>query len=132
MLTTLGGAIKARLEGLEVFKAVDQGFSQRAISTPPSAVFFLSSDEEKVNTPYITRTLTWEIALLVSYLDPVKGLAQMNGLVDAVRPAFIHWLPVPAGCLPTAVPTVRYERVEDTLLIYTVRVTMQAVPGKIV
>jgi len=131
MLTILGDAIKARLETLAVFKAVDQGFSQRVLKSPPSAVFFLSSDEEKVNTPYITRTLTWEIALLVSYLDPVKGLAQMNDLIDAVRPAFVQWLPVSAGCLPTLVPMVRYEGVEDTLLIYTVRVTMQAIPEKV-
>ena len=131
MLTTLGDAIKARLEGLGVFKVVEQGFSKRALQSPPSAVFFLSADEEAANTPYVTRKLTWEIALLASYLDPVKGLAQMNDLVDAVRPAFIHWLPVPAGCLPTAAPMIRYEGVEDTLLIYTVRVTMQAFPKKI-
>lgn len=131
MLTTIGAAIKARLESLGVFKVVEQGFSRRAISSPPSAVFFLGSDDEVVNTPYVTRKLTWEIALLVSYLDTAKGLAEMNVLIDAVRPALIGWQPVAAGCLPTASPSIRYEGVEDTLLIYTIRVTMQVVPEKI-
>jgi len=130
MLKTLGEAIKARLEGLEVFKAVEQGFSKRALQSPPSAVFFLYDDEEVANKP-VTRKLTWEIALLVSYLDQVKGQALMHDLIDTVRPAFIGWLPVTAGCLPTAAPRFRYEGVEDTLLIYTGRVTMQVVPEKI-
>ncbi len=131
MLTTIGNAIKTRLEGLGTFKVVERGFSKRALQSPPSAVFFLADDERVTDSPYFTRQLTWEIALLVSYLDPVIGQATMDGLVDAVRPAFSNWLPVPAGCLPAAVPRIRYEGVEDSLLIYTVRVTMQVVPEMI-
>lgn len=132
MLTILSDAIKARLEGLGLLKVVEKGFSKRALQSPPSAVFFLLDDERMTDSPYSMRLLTWEIALLVSYLDPVKGQAFMDDLIDAVRAAFSDWLPVPAGCLPSAVPRIRYEGVEDTLLIYTARVTMQAVPGKIV
>lgn len=132
MLTTIGEAIKTRLEGLGVFKAVEQGFTQRVLKSPPSAVFFLLDDEEVTNTPYATRKLTWEIALLVSYLDKGQGQALMHDLIDKVRPAFIGWLPVTAGCLPTAMPRFRYEGVEETLLIYTGRVTMQVVPEMIV
>lgn len=132
MLTILGDAIKARLEGLGLFKVVEKGFSKRALQSPPSAVFFLLDDERVTDSPYSMRQLTWEIALLVSYLDPVKGQAFMDDLIDAVRATFSDWLPVSAGCLPSAVPRIRYEGVEDTLLIYTARVTMQAVPGKIV
>lgn len=129
MLTIIGEAIKARLEGLGLFKVVEKGFSKRALQSPPSAVFFLYSDEVATDTPSATRRLTWEVALLVSYLDPVKGQAAMDGLIDAFRPAFTNWRPVPVGCLPASVPRIRYEGVEDTLLIYTARITMDVFPA---
>lgn len=131
MLTTIGDAIKDRLEGLAVFKVVEKGFSKRALSSPPSAVYFLADDERVTDSPYPTRLLTWEIALLASYLDPAKGQAVMDELIDAVRPAFSNWLAVNPGCLPAMVPKIRFEGVEDTLLIYTARVSMQVVPEKI-
>lgn len=131
MLKVIGDAIQARLEGLGMFKAVERGFSKRALQSPPSAVFFLYDDEQVTDSPYAMRKLTYEIALLASYIDPVKGQAMMDALVDSVRPAFIEWLPVTPGCLPASVTRIRYEGVEDTLLIYTIRVTMQVVPEKI-
>lgn len=131
MLKVIGDAIQARLEGLGMFKAVERGFSKRALQSPPSAVFFLYDDEQVTDSPYAMRKLTYEIALLASYIDPVKGQALMDALVDGVRPAFTDWLPVTPGCLPVSVTRIRYEGVEDTLLIYTIRVTMQVVPEKI-
>ncbi|ADW18572.1 hypothetical protein Despr_2433 [Desulfobulbus propionicus DSM 2032] len=131
MLATIGNAIQARLEGLDAFKAVERGFSKRALQSPPSAVFFLYDDEQVTDSPYAMRRLTWEIALLVSYLDPVKGQALMDDLVDQVRPALTDWRPAAQGCLPSTVTRIRYEGVEEALLIYTVRVTMQVVPEKI-
>lgn len=131
MLKVIGDAIQARLEGLGMFKAVERGFSKRALQSPPSAVFFLYDDEQVTDSPYAMRKLTYEIALLASYIDPVKGQALMDELIDGVRPAFTEWLPVTPGCLPVSVTRIRYEGVEDTLLIYTIRVTMQVVPEKI-
>jgi len=131
MLATIGGAIKARLEGLAVFNVVEKGFSKRALSSPPSAVYFLVNDEMATDTPSPTRRLTWEVALLVSYLDPVKGQATMDGLIDAVRPAFTKWIAVPVGCLPASVPRIRFEGTEDTLLIYSARITMDVFPAAI-
>lgn len=131
MLTTIGNAIKARLEGLGVFKVVERGFSKRALQSPPSAVFFLADDEEVVDDPAVTRRLVYEVALLVSYLDPAKGQEQMEAIIDAVRPQFVQWDPVGKGCEPAKVPRIRYEGVEDTLLIYSARITMEVYPQTI-
>lgn len=129
MLTTLGDAIKARLEGLGVFKVVEKGFSKRALQSPPSAVFFLDSDAIATDTPSPTRRLTWEVALLASYIDPVKGQAAMDEMLDAVRPAFTRWVAVPVGCLPSSIPRISFEGAEDTLLIYSVQITMDVFPA---
>lgn len=131
MLNTIGEAIKARLEGLGKFNVVEKGFSKRALQSPPSAVFFLVENERVADSPYMTRLLTWEIALLAGYLDPVKGQTLMDDLVDTITPAFTGWLAVTSGCFPATVPRIRYEGVEDSLLIYTARVTMQVVPENI-
>ena len=131
MLTTIGNAIKARLEGLGTFKVVERGFSKRALQSPPSAVFFLADDEEVVDDPEVTRRLIYEVALLVSYLDPAKGQEQMEAIIDAVRPQFVQWEPVEKGCEPAKVPRIRYEGVEDTLLIYSARITMEVYPQTI-
>ena len=131
MLTILGDAIKVRLEGLGIFKVVEQGFSQRVLKSPPSAVFFLAEDRRVKDSPYVMRLLAWDIALLVSFIDPSKAQPQMNDLIDAVRAAFSVWIPSVAGSKPTEVEIVRFEAVEDTLLIYTVRVTMEVIPEMI-
>ena len=131
MLATIAAAIKTRLDGLGAFKVVERGFSKRALQSPPSAVFFLAEDTMRSDKPSPTRTLTWDIALLVSYLDPVKGQETMETLIDLVRPAFTDWRPVAAGCLPSSVPHVRFEANEDTLLVYSVRVTMDVFPNTI-
>jgi hypothetical protein len=131
MLGTIAAAITARLEGLTVFKVVERGFSKRALQSPPSAVFYLAEDQIRTDKPSPTRTLAWDIALLVSYLDPVRGQETMETLIDLVRPAFTNWRPVAAGCLPASVPHIRFEANEDTLLVYSVRVTMDVFPNTI-
>jgi len=131
MLATIGDAIKARLEGLNLFKAVENGFSKRALQSPPSAVFFLSSDTIATDTPSPTRRLIWEVVFLVSYIDPVKGQGTMNEILDAVRPAFTRWQAVPVGCLPSSVPRIRFEGTEETLLIYSAQITMDVFPETI-
>ena len=129
MLATIAAAIKTRLEDLGQFKVVERGFSKRALQSPPSAVFFLAEDVMRSDKPSPTRTLAWDIALLVSYLDPVKGQETMETLIDLVRPAFTDWRPVAVGCLPSSVPQIRFEANEDTLLVYSVRVTMDVFPN---
>lgn len=128
MLTTIGEAIKTRLEELSLFKVVEKGFSKRALQSPPSAVFFLVLDEIETDLPSSLRKLTWEVAILSSYLDPVKGQVDMEKMVDAVREAFTDWEATPVGSLRASVPRIRYEGVEDTLLIYTARITLGVFP----
>jgi hypothetical protein len=128
MLAAIGNAIKARLEGLGTFKVVERGFSKRALQSPPSAVFYLYSDESVTDDPESARKLTYEIALLVSYLDPEKGQVAMDELIDAVRPAFTRWEPVEKGSEEASIPRIRWEGVEDSLLIYSARVTLDVYP----
>lgn len=132
MLSTIGTAIKARLEGLGLFNLVEQGFSQRALSAPPSAVFFLAANRRVKESPYVVRELEWNVALLTSYLDPAKAHAAMNERIDAVLPLFSGWIPTAAGSKPCVVGDIRFEAAEDTLLIYTVPVTVEVIPEMIV
>ena len=130
MLSTLGAAIKARLESLALFKVVEKSITKRALQSPPAAVFYLASDDMSVDKPSATRSLTWQILVLVSGLDSDKGQDTAYGCLDAIRTAFTGWLVVSGGgCLPTSVPQIRFEAFEDTLLIYSVRVTMQIIPA---
>ncbi len=131
MLETVATALKARLEGLDLFNVVEQGFSRRVLSAPPSAVCFLVEDGRVKESPYVQRELVWNVALMVSFLEPEKAQTTMNGLIDAVRGALVEWIPVPAGAKPCVVGPIRFEAVEDTLLIYTVRVTMEVIPEMI-
>jgi len=131
MLSAIATAIKERLEGLAAFKVVERGFSRRALQAPPAAVFFLAADELRTDMPSATRRLEWDVVLLVSYLDPEKGQAAMETLIDQVRPAFTNWRPVAVGSLPASVPRIRFEATEDTLLIYSVRVVMDVFPNTI-
>jgi hypothetical protein len=128
MLAGLRAAIKARLEDAYPFRAVESGFSQRALQSPPAAVFFLVSDTKQADEPAVTRVLTYEIALLVSYTDPVKAQEQIEEMLDMVRPSFTGWLPAETGCQPMSVPEFRFQGVEGTLLIYTGRVTIEVYP----
>lgn len=132
MLTTIGAAIKTRVESLSLFKVVEQGFSKRALSTPPSAVFFLAADRRVQESPYVVRELEWNVALLVSYLDPAKAHPAMDDRLDAVRQLFVGWVPTPAGSKPAVVGDIRFEAAEDTLLIYTVPLTLTVMPEMIV
>lgn len=128
MLAELRTAIKARLETAYPFRVVEAGFSQRVLQSPPAAVFFLVADTGLADEPAITRVLTYEIALLVSYTDPVKAQEQVEEMLDRVRPSLTGWLPEEAGCQPASVPEFRFQGVEGTLLIYTGRMTIEVYP----
>lgn len=131
MLKIIGDAIKARLESLGLFKVVEKGFSKRSLQSPPSAVVFLVDDDAVTDSPSSIRRLTWEVAMMVSYIDPVKSQAAMEDIIDAVRPAFTQWEAVAIGCLPASVSRIRYEGVEETLLIYTARITTGVFPNTV-
>jgi hypothetical protein len=124
MLSDLRAAIKERLESAYPFRVVEAGFSQRALQSPPAAVFFLVTDKGQFDEPTMTRVLTYEVALLVSYTDPVKA----QDILDAVRKSFTGWLPADAGCEEASVPEFRFQGVEGTLLIYTGRMTIEVYP----
>ncbi len=128
MLSDLRAAIKARLEGAYPFHIVEAGFSQRALQVPPSAVFFLTEDKNLTDLPTATRGLTYEVALLVNYADPVKAQEQMEEIIDAVRASLTQWLPQDNGCEPAIVTDISFHGVEGTLLIYTARMTIEVYP----
>jgi len=131
MLETVADSLKATLEGTGLFNVVEQGFSRRALSSPPSAVFFMAEDGRVTDSPYITRKLSWDIALMVSYIDPVKAHEKMNTIIDELRETLSEWRPTERGSLPSTVERIDFEVVEDTLLIYSARVAMQVVPANI-
>lgn len=130
MLAKIAAEMKAHLESLGVFNVVEQGFSEQALAVPPSAVFFLDGDKGTATSPYVARTLGWNIILLVSFLDPVSAHEQMNNLIDTVRDAFIGWRPSESGNKPSEVEYIDYETVENTLLVYKARVTIEVFPEK--
>lgn len=129
MLSDLRSAIKARLESAYPFRVVEAGFSQRALQSPPAAVFFLVSDKGLFDEPTMTRVLTYEVALLVSYTDPVKAQDHVEEMIDMVRQSFTGWMPTEKGCQPASVPEFRFQGVEGTLLIYTARMTIEVYPA---
>ena len=85
MLAELRTAIKARLESAYPFRVVEAGSSQRVLQSPPAAVFFLADEDKISDEPEVDRSLVYEIALLVSYTDPVKAQEQIEDIIDAVR-----------------------------------------------
>jgi hypothetical protein len=128
MLADLRTAIKARLAATYPFRVVEAGFSQRALQSPPAAIFFLLEDDRVADDPAMDRSLTYEIALLVSYTDPVKAQEQIEEIIDAVRDGITGWKPLATGVEPASVPKFRYQGVEGTLLIYTGRMTIEVYP----
>lgn len=127
-LSELRAALKARLESAYPFRVVEAGFSQRVLQSPPAAVFFLVDDDKVADEPVMDRMWVYEIALLVSYTDPVKAQEQIEDIIDAVRKHLTGWLPSEGGCQPASVPKFRFQGVEGTLLIYTGRITIEVYP----
>ena len=129
MLADLRKAIKAKLESAYAFRVVEAGLSNRVMQSPPSAAFFLVTDKGKNDEPAVDRILTYEIALLVSYTDPVKAQEQMEEIIDALRTSLTGWLPAEGGCEEASIPEFRYQGVDGTLLIYTGRMTIEVYPA---
>lgn len=129
MLTKIADAIEAALVGTGQFRAVEQSISAGILRTPPSVAFFLAHDRGVVDTPMVTRELSWDLVLMTPALGADKGLAGAGQCIDTVRRTFSGWLPFETGgVLPATVPEIRLEGIEQTLLVYTVRLTMRVMP----
>ena len=132
MITRIAGEIETRLTGLGLFKAVAQTVTAKVLQTPPAAAVFLAYDREVVDKPTVTRELGWDLLLMLPALGAGQGLAAAGSCIDAVRDAFVDWRPwQTGGVLPAKVPEIRMEGIEQTLLVYTVRLTMRVMPAMI-
>lgn len=129
MIDRIAEAIEERLKGLGIFKAVERTVTAKILQSPPSAAVFLAVDREKFNKPTVTRTLAWDILVLVPAHGSGKGQKVAGDCIDAVRGAFILWRPwTTGGIMPAEVPEIRLEGIEQTMLVYTVRLAMEVMP----
>jgi hypothetical protein len=132
MIDRIAEAIEGRLKGLEIFKAVERTVTTKILQSPPSAALFLAYDREKTNTPTPTRTLGWDILVLIPAHGADRGQKTAGDCLDVVREAFINWRPwTGGGVLPMEVPEIRMEGIEQTMLVYTVRLTLDVMPANI-
>lgn len=129
MLTKIAQAIEAELVGTEKFRSVEQSISAGMLKSPPSVAFFLANDKLVTDSPMVTRELSWDLVLMTPALGVDKGLANAGECIDIVRRTFSGWLAfTTGGVLPATVPEIRLEGIEQTLLVYTVRLTMKVMP----
>jgi hypothetical protein len=132
MIDTIAEAIEARLIGLGIFKAVARTVNRQVVQTPPSVAFFLAHDRDVETQPTVTRALGWDLLLMIPALGADQGQKPAGDCIDAVRDAFVGWLPwETGGVLPAEVPEIRLEGIEQTMLVYTVRLTMSVMPENI-
>jgi hypothetical protein len=131
MIDTIALAIKAKLESLQVFRAVEQTITRQILQTPPGAAIFLAADKEKSDKP-VKRELAWDVMLSASALGVGGGQATIGGCIDAVRKGLLGWRALESGgVLPAKIPLIKLEGVQNTLLIYSVRLTMEVMPDVI-
>jgi len=132
MIEQVAAAIAARLNSLGIFKSVERTVNRKVLQTPPSVAFFLARDREVEDEPTVTRALGWDLLLMIPALGADKGQKSAGDCIDAVRDAFVGWLPwETGGVLPAAVPEIVLEGIEQTMLVYTVRLTMSVMPENI-
>lgn len=129
MIERIADAIEARLQGMGLFKAVEKTVTAKILKSPPSVAVFLAFDRMDTDKPTTTRLLVWDLLLTVSALGAKKG-DDAGSYLDAIRDAFIGWRPwTTGGVLPAEVPEIRMEGIEQTMLVYTVRLTMKVMPA---
>jgi hypothetical protein len=130
MINKIAEEIVNQLKSLDLFRMVELNITAKALQAPPSVAVFLVYDKKVKNEPTVTRELAWDLALLVPALGVGKGQDLAGTCIDAVRDAFVNWRPfTTGGLLPADVPGIRLEGIEKTVLVYTVRVTMQVMPA---
>ena len=131
MIDLIGTAIVTALEELAMFKAVEETVNRTVLQSPPGAAVILAYDKEAENKP-VARELGWDIVLLLPALGRDRGKDQRGSIIDAVRKKFIGWRPfTTGGAMPARVPAIRLEGIEKSLLVYTVRLTMEVMPDVI-
>jgi len=132
MIDRIAQEIEDKLKGLGIFKAVERTVSRKVLQSPPSVAFFLAYDREVVSKPTVTRELGWDLLLMLPALGADKGQKSTGTCIDTLRDAFVEWRPwKTGGVLPAVVPEIRLEGIEQTLLVYTVRLTMRVMPAMI-
>lgn len=132
MIDRIAGEIESRLKWLGIFKAVERTVNAKILQAPPSVAVLLAVDRERDNDPTVTRVLGWDLLLMIPALGAGKGQKSAGDLLDAVRDAFVNWLPwETGGVMPAEVPEIRLEGIEQTMLVYTVRLTMEVMPENI-
>lgn len=126
MLTTIADAIEAKLKSLGCFKTVEQSITKRALSAPPSAVFYLADLKGVGDKPHVAKDLIWEIAIMASALGADKGQTTVLDCIETTAQGLTNWQPDIAGVKPTTAPDFHLEGFEETLIIYTGRITIRA------
>ncbi len=131
MIQTVASAMVSRLEGLDIFRAVERGVGGKILQTPPAAAVILNDEKEAENSP-VVRELGFDVVLSIPAMGSDKGHDAADDIIDAVRNVFVDQVLLPSGGVtPAKVPFIRLEGMERNLLIYTARVTMQAMPAVI-
>ncbi|MBU1564226.1 MAG: hypothetical protein KJ630_01190 [Proteobacteria bacterium] len=132
MIDAIANAIEGALKGLKIFKAVERTVNTKILQSPPSVAFFLAYDRQVANKPTATRDLGWDLLLMIPALGVGKGGKSAGDCIDTVRSAFIGWRPwTSGGVLPAEVPEIKLEGIEQTVLVYTARLTMRVMPDLI-
>lgn len=132
MIDKIAQAIEARLKSIGVFKAVERTVNTKILQTPPAVAVFLARDMAEGEQPTVVRVLDWDLLLLIPALGIGRGQRSAGDIIDMVRGAFLGWLPFEdGGTMPAEVPEVRLEGVEQAILVYTVRLTIRAMPEHI-
>jgi hypothetical protein len=133
MIDQIAQEIETRLKGLGIFKAVERTVNAKVLQSPPSAAIFLAYDRKVADKPTITRELGWDLLLMIPAQGINKGQKAAGDCIDMVRDSFIGWRPwTSGGVLPAEVPEIRLEGIEQNMLVYTARITIQAMPQMIV
>ncbi len=128
MIETIEKKIEELLTSLDIFKVVERSISKKSLQSPPSAGILLAFDKENASKA-ISRDLGWDIMLMIPALGIAKGRTAGNNYIDAVRNAFVDWRPLTTGgVMPAKVPMIRLEGIQGTMLVYSARVTMEAIP----
>lgn len=131
MIDQIAQEIENTLKALGIFKAVERTVNTKILQSPPSVAVLYAGERQKENDP-VVRLLTWELLLMIPALGVGKGQKPAGDCIDLVRDTFINWLPFDTGgVLPAEVPDIKLEGIEQTLLVYTARMTMEVIPENI-
>lgn len=125
MLNAILQALKAHLEGLEIFKAVSTSVKGLALNQPPSVVVWLGTDKPGRERPKDTRDINWNVLLCLPNLDK-KYSPYVT--IDTVRAALTQWLAFKGGILPATVNSITFQGFENNMILFMCQLTTQVIP----